>query len=132
MPVSLFSLNEDSIVSKIWIDKVSGKEIFTIPKSNADRLTLNYDQTIPEFNLRDNWKSLKGFLSNNKPIQFRLFKDLEDPNYSQVFLMPHVEFNNIYDGLTLGGKVYNKTILRKGFNYKFTPKYGTKSIIFIY
>lgn len=127
MPVSLFSLNEDSIVSKIWIDKVSGKEIFTIPKSNADRLTLNYDQTIPEFNLRDNWKSLKGFLSNNKPIQFRLFKDLEDPNYSQVFLMPHVEFNNIYDGLTLGGKMYNKTILRKGFNYKFTPKYGTKS-----
>ncbi len=127
MPISLFSLSEDSIISKVWIDKVTEKETFTIPKNNADKLTLNYDQTIPEFNLRDNWKSLKGFLSNNKPLQVRLFKDIEDPNYSQVFLMPHVEFNNIYDGLTLGGKIYNKTLLRKGFNYKFTPKYGTKS-----
>lgn len=127
MPISLFSLKEDSIVSKIWLTNVTGKETFTIPKNDVDKLTLNYDQTIPEFNLRDNWKSLKGFLSNNKPIQVRLFKDIEDPNYSQVFLMPHVEFNNIYDGLTLGAKMYNKTLLRKGFNYKFTPKYGMKS-----
>jgi len=127
MPISLFSLIEDSIVSKIWIDNISGKETFTIPKNNANKLTLNYDQTIPEYNLRDNWRSLKGFLSNNKPIQIRLFKDIEDPNYSQVFLMPLVEFNNIYDGLTLGAKVYNKTLLRKKFNYKFSPKYGTKS-----
>ena len=127
MPISLFSIKDDSIVSKIWIDNVSEKETFTIPNNSEDRLTLNYDQTIPEYNLRDNWKSLKGFLSNNKPIQIRLFKDIEDPNYSQVFLMPHVEFNNIYDGLTLGAKVYNKTLLRKRFNYKFTPKYGTKS-----
>lgn len=127
MPISLFSIIDDSVVSKIWIDKVSDKETFTIPKNNADRLTLNLDQTIPEYNLRDNWKSLKGFLSNNKPIQFRVFKDIEDPNYSQVFLMPLIEYKNIYDGLTLGAKIYNKTVLRKGFNYKFTPKYSTKS-----
>jgi hypothetical protein len=127
MPVSLFSLQDDSIVSKVWIDQVKDKETFTFANNNADKLTLNYDQTIPEYNLRDNWKSLKGFLSNNKPIQFRLFKDIEDPNYSQVFLMPLVEYKNIYDGLTLGAKIYNKTALRKRFNYKLSPQYGTKS-----
>ena len=41
--------------------------------------------------------------------------------------MPLVEFNNIYDGLTLGAKVYNKTILRKRLNYRFSPQYATKS-----
>ena len=41
--------------------------------------------------------------------------------------MPLVEFNNIYDGLTLGTKLYNKTILRKRLNYRFSPQYGTKS-----
>ena len=55
---------------------------------------------------------------------------MEDPNYNQVFLMPLVEFNNIYDGLTLGAKVYNKTLLRKNLNYKFSPQYATKSNTF--
>lgn len=41
--------------------------------------------------------------------------------------MPLIEFRNIYDGLTLGTKIYNKTFLRKQFNYKFGLQYGTKS-----
>ena len=127
MPVSLFALNDDSIISKTWITNVNGKKTITIPRNNANKLVLNYDKTIPEYNLRNNWKSLKGFFFNNKPLQFRLFKDAQDPYYNQVFLMPLVEFNNIYDGLSLGIRVYNKTLIRKGFNYKLSPKYGAKS-----
>ncbi|MDG5491262.1 metalloprotease [Psychroserpens sp. SPM9] len=127
MPVSLFSLNNDSIVSKSWIENIGELKTLTIPKDSIDRLALNYDNAIPEFNLRDNYKSLKGFFFNNKPFQFRLIKDVEDPYYNQVFLMPQVEFKNIYDGLTLGAKFYNKTVLRKRLNYKFSPVYATKS-----
>ncbi len=127
MPVSLFTLNNDSIISKTWVTDINGEKTITIPKNNADKLVLNYDGTIPEYNLRDNWKSLKGFFFNSKPFQFRLFKDFEDPHYNQVFFMPLIEFKNIYDGLTLGVKMYNKTLLRKRFNYKISPQYSTQS-----
>ncbi|GFZ76332.1 hypothetical protein GCM10011531_01790 [Aquaticitalea lipolytica] len=127
MPVSLFSFNNDSIVSKTWIENIKGDKTITIPRDSINRLVLNYDNTIPEYNLRDNWKSLKGFFFNNKPLQFRLIKDFEDPNYNQVFIMPLVQFNNIYDGLTLGAKLYNKSMLRKPFYYKIAPVYATKS-----
>ena len=127
MPISLYTLNNDSVVSKIWVENINDSKILTIPRNNADKLVLNYNNVIPEINARDNWKSLKGLFFNNKPLQFRLFKDIEDPYYNQVFFMPIVEFNNIYDGLTLGMKAYNKTILRKLFNYKIEPQYAFKS-----
>ncbi|MCH4553358.1 gluzincin family metallopeptidase [Aestuariibaculum lutulentum] len=127
MPVSLYTLNNDSVISKIWIENISNNKTLTIPRDEANKLVLNYNSIIPEINERDNWKSLKGFFFNNKPLQFRLFKDIEDPYYNQVFLMPLLEFNNIYDGFTLGMKAYNKTLLRKRFSYKLSPQYAFKS-----
>ncbi|WP_299554197.1 metalloprotease [Seonamhaeicola sp.] len=130
MPVSLYTLKDDSIISKTWIENISNSKTLTIPRNDANKLVLNYNKVIPEINIRDNWKSLKGFFFNNKPLQFRLFQDIEDPHYNQVFFMPVVEFNNIYDGLTLGTRVYNKTVLRKLFNYRIEPQYALKSKTF--
>ncbi|AUP81495.1 metalloprotease [Flavivirga eckloniae] len=127
MPISLYTLNNDSIISKTWIENILKSKTLTIPRNNANKLVLNYERYVPEVNIRNNWKSLKGFFFNNKPLQFRLFKDIEDPHFNQVFLMPLVEFNNIYDGFTLGVRAYNKTVLRKLFNYKIEPSYAFKS-----
>ncbi|WP_242206225.1 gluzincin family metallopeptidase [Aestuariivivens insulae] len=127
MPVSLYALNNDSIISKTWVEHINDSKTITIPRQEANKLVLNYERTIPEINLRDNWKSLKGFFFNNKPLQFRLIKDVEDPHYNQVFLMPLAEFNNIYDGITLGMRFYNTALLRKRFNYKIAPKYSFTS-----
>ena len=68
MPVSLFVLKDDSIISKTWIKNINGRKTITIPRNNSNKLVLNYDNTIPEYNLRDNWKSLKGAFYNNKPF----------------------------------------------------------------
>lgn len=127
MPVSLFELEDDSILSKSWIENVNGTKTITIPRNGIDKLVLNHDNLIPEFNLRDNYKSLKGSFLTNKPFQFRLFKDIEDPYYNQIFIMPQAEFRNIYDGITLGAKFYNKSVLRKRLNYRVAPVYATKS-----
>ncbi|ARV08684.1 metalloprotease [Winogradskyella sp. PC-19] len=127
MPISLFSLKNDSVINKIWLDNITDSKTLTIPNNNTDRLVLDYDNVIPEFNQRDNYRSTKGSAFWSKPLQFRLFKDVEDPYYNQVFFMPLAEFKNIYDGFTLGTKVYNKTILRKRLNYRFSPQYALRS-----
>jgi hypothetical protein len=40
--------------------------------------------------------------------------------------MPIFEFN-LYDGFTVGPKLYNKTVLPKGIHYKLEPQYGFRS-----
>ena len=127
MPISLFKLKNDSVTGKLWVGNIKGTKTITLPKDSTEKFVLDYDNVIPEYNQRDNYKAVNGSFLKDKPLQIRLFKDIEDPNYNQVFFMPLVEFNNIYDGLTLGTKVYNKTLLRKRLNYRFSPQYGTKS-----
>ncbi len=127
MPISLYALNNDSIISKHWVENIIGQKTITIPRNTSNKLVLNYNGEAPEFNLRDNWKSLKGVFFNNKPLQFKLFKDVEDPYYNQVFFMPIVEFSNIYDGLNLGIKVYNGTLLKRNLKYKIQPQYSVGS-----
>jgi hypothetical protein len=127
MPISLFKLKNDSVIGKLWVENIKGTKTISLPKDATEKFVLDYDDVVPEFNQRDNYKSVNGSFINNKPFQLRLFKDIEDPDYNQIFFMPLVEFKNIYDGLTLGTKIYNKTILRKRLNYRFSPQYATKS-----
>ncbi|MFD1015808.1 metalloprotease [Winogradskyella rapida] len=127
MPISVFKLKNDSVIGRLWVENIKGTKTIHVEKDSTNKFVLDYDNVIPEYNQRDNYKAVNGSFLNNKPFQFRLFKDIEDPNYNQIFFMPLVEFNNIYDGLTLGTKMYNKTILRKRLNYRFSPQYATKS-----
>ncbi|MEX0315250.1 MAG: metalloprotease, partial [Allomuricauda sp.] len=123
VPISLFGLQKDSIVSKHWFTDIDTSKVFTIPRNGADRLVLNYDQKIPEFNQRDNWKTLNGFFSSNKKLKFQFFKDTEDPYYNQIFYVPIANFN-VYDGITPGLRIYNKTFLERPFQYDIAPTYS--------
>lgn len=124
MPVSIYTIKNDSVIAQQWIPGFRDTKIITIANSDADRLAVNYNKTIPEVNTRNNWKRVNTLL--DKPIQFRLFKDIEDPDYSQIFFMPEFAYN-FYDGFSPGLKLYNKTVLSKDFLYKFSPKYAFKS-----
>ncbi|MDQ5928861.1 MAG: hypothetical protein QG594_639, partial [Bacteroidota bacterium] len=91
-----------------------------------DKIVLNYKNEVPEFNLRNNWKSLKGFFPNNRPLKFTLIKDLEDPYYNQVLYEPNVEYN-IYDGFIAGLRLHSRTFLDKPFVFDVTPAYSMKT-----
>ncbi|MEJ1221786.1 metalloprotease [Sediminicola sp. 1XM1-17] len=125
VPISLFGLRKDSVVSRYWFSDIAESKTFTIPRQGEDRLVLNFDQKIPEFNQRDNWKTLNGFFSSNKKLKFQFFKDTEDPYYNQIFYVPVMGFN-IYDGLTPGMRIHNKTLLERPFIFDFAPSYAIK------
>ncbi|MGB1451913.1 MAG: metalloprotease, partial [Marinirhabdus sp.] len=125
MPVSVYGLNtKKEVVFKKWTAPVDSVLTVTVPAKNVNRLALDHGASIPEYNRRNNFKKVKGLL--NRPLQFRLFQDVQDPNYNQLFFMPVFEYN-FYDGFSLGPKLYNKTLLPKAFHYKLEPQYGVKS-----
>ncbi|HET8885404.1 MAG TPA: metalloprotease [Salinimicrobium sp.] len=124
MPVSLYGINEGRVVFKKWVENVNPERTVVIPREGIERLALNYDLEIPEVNPRNNFDGIDALL--NKPIQFRLFQDIEDPRYTQIFFMPEFDYN-LYDGAVLGAKIYNKTFLKKNFNYNISPKWGFNS-----
>jgi hypothetical protein len=124
LPVSLYGLNKTDVIFKKWINPTSDTTSVTISSANIKSLALNYNGEIPEFNRRNNYKSLTGLL--NKPIQLRLFQDIEDPKYNQIFFMPIFEYN-LYDGLSIGLRLYNKTVLRKAIHYSLEPQIGLRS-----
>ncbi|WP_417886611.1 metalloprotease [Zunongwangia sp.] len=124
VPIPVYGLKNDSIIYKSWVTSISDKKTITIPRNNADKIALNYEQIVPEFNQRNNFKKVTTLL--NRPIQFRLLEDVEDPKYAQVFFIPEFDYN-LYDGFSIGPKMYNTTFLSKNFNYKIAPKYGFAS-----
>lgn len=124
MPISLFGLRDGEVVYKKWVEHIQNTKTVYVPSRGVKKFALNYDGVIPEINQRDNYKKVSGLF--HKPLQFRLLKDVEDPRYTQVFLMPHTEYN-LYDGLSVGAQIYNNTILRKNFEYSISPLYATRS-----
>ncbi|WP_405382047.1 metalloprotease [Maribacter sp. LLG6340-A2] len=130
VPISVFGLKNDSVISEYWFKDIELEKTFTIANKQEDKLVLNYDQKIPEFNQRDNWKSLKGFLSSNKKLKFTFFKDAENPYFNQVFYVPVLNFN-VYDGWVPGMRLYNKTLLERPFVYDFSPSYSFKEKAFV-
>lgn len=125
LPVSVYGLNkEKDVVFKTWTKPIDSLSTITIPSHNIRRLALNYEGKIPEYNRQNNFKAVRGLL--NKPIQFRLFQDLEDPNYTQIFFMPIFQYN-LYDGVTAGLRLNNKTFLPSHFYYSLNPQFATRS-----
>ena len=126
VPISLYQLKNDSIVGKVWLDNIKTDSTFVFDRNGADKLALNYLNEVPEYNLRNNWKSLKGFFYNNRPLKLNFYKDLEEPYYNQLFYVPEFEFN-IYDGLAFGLRLNNKSMLNKPFTFSVTPFYSPKT-----
>ena len=126
VPIDLYGFKNNQIVFKKWISNIKKDTILSIENGVVDKLVLNYNNEVPEFNQRNNSKSLKGFFSFNRPIKFTFFKDLEDSKYNQVFYVPEIGFN-LYDGAILSMNFNNKSFLEKPFVYDLKPSYSTNT-----
>lgn len=126
VPIPLYGLKNDSIVYKKWLTNIKTDTTIVIPRNNIDKLVLNYQSEVPEYNLRNNWYSLKGFIFNNRPLKFNFLKDLENPYYNQLFYVPTAEYN-LYDGIKLGLILNNNSIINKPFTFEISPEYSSNT-----
>lgn len=126
IPIPVYGTKKGAVVFKQWLDIEECDSTFTIQRNGADKIILNLKNEVPEYNLRNNWKKLDGFFPNNRPVKFVFLKDLEDPYYNQVLYVPSIYYN-LYDGITPGLRLHNKTILDKPFTFDINPSYSTRS-----
>ena len=124
-PLKIYGYKNDSLVFAEWREGFTDTMKFVAPTVDFDRIVLNDNNSLPEYNFRDNTLKYnkKWYRLLDKPLQLKLMTDIENPNYSQVFINPYAEWN-AYDGLVLGGAFYNKSIIRKPFNYNISPTYA--------
>ena len=126
-PVSLFTLKNGKVLTKTWLTGIGKKKDFVVANNLADKYVLNYDQKVPEFNVKNNWKSVKGSALFNRPFKLRLIKDYVSPYNNQLYFLPTLEYRNIYDGLNLGLNINNSGILKKPFTFGVAPNYSVNS-----
>ena len=124
-PVALYGVKDKKIKLKKWFTGINSTKKVMLAKGDFDKISLNYEQIYPEYNSLDNWKNInKSFL--DKPIQFKLIKDIENPYYHQLFYEPELDYN-YYDGISLGLELHNKPILSHNFIFSVTPTLSTKT-----
>jgi len=126
VPMPIYGIKNDTIVFKKWLETTNKDSIYTLERKDAKKIIINYENEVPEFNLRNNWKKLEGVFPNNRPIKFALIKDLEDPYSNQVIYAPILTYN-VYDGLSPGMRLHNRAILNRPFVYDINPTYSLKS-----
>jgi hypothetical protein len=123
VPISLYGVKKGNVVFKQWINGFDKDSTFTVARKDADRLVLNYNEEIPEYNPRNNQKPLNSFFPNKRPYKFTFFQDLEDPAYNQIFFVPGFTYN-LYDGLSPGIRFHNKSLLEKPFIFDVNTLYS--------
>ncbi|UPZ18092.1 aminopeptidase [Flavobacterium humidisoli] len=124
-PIPIYGIKKKEVVFKEWIEPTKKDSVYEFGRKNADKIVINYDNEVPEYNQRNNWKSLK-HVALNRPLKFNFAKDLEDPDYNQILYIPTLNYN-YYDGITPGIRFHNKTILDKPFNFDINPAYSIKA-----
>jgi hypothetical protein len=125
VPMPLFGIKKKQIIFKKWLEINEIDTTLTVERKNVDKLVLNYTNEVPEFNLRNNWKSLHSF-SLNRPLKLTFFEDLEDPHHSQLFYNPTFYYN-LYDGFSPGISLYNYSFFDKPFTFNLNPMYSIKN-----
>lgn len=129
VPMPVFGIKKKEIVFKQWLETNEIDSTLTFARKDATKIAINYNNEVPEYNLRNNSKSLKAF-SLNRPLRFSFFQDLENPHYSQILYVPTLYYN-LYDGFSPGVSFYNYSFFDKPFIFNLNPMYSinTKSIV---
>lgn len=128
-PTTLYTIKNDTITNKYWIPAFKNDTIINFTDTKQ-KYALNYFGEVPEIFRGNNWQNPNAFLGISKPIKLTLIRDLEDPDYNQLFFLPEFSYN-YYDGISPAISFNNKSVFIKPFTFDVAPtlSWNTKKLI---
>ncbi len=126
IPFKIETETETGEIKEFWFDTDDSKDtkVYNIPQSNAEKIVVNSNYIFPENNFRDNYRYTKGLFANTKKIKLKLFKDIPNPEFNEIYLNPRLNFN-AYDKVLVGLNFRNTSFFERKFNYSFTPYFSS-------
>lgn len=126
IPFKLETAYDNGLSETYWFDTDQSKKTvtYTVPQLEASKIVINNDYIFPETNFRDNYLYTQGFFSNTKKVRLKLFKDIPNPEYNEIYISPRLSFN-AYDKVLLGINFKNESLFPQKFNYTITPYFST-------
>lgn len=126
IPFKLETEEESGQKQTFWFDTDDSKEtvVYNIPQSNAEKIIINDGYIFPEKNFRDNYLYTSGFFANRKKIKLKVFKDIPNPEYNEIYVNPRLNFN-AYDKVLFGLNFKNASLFDRKFQYSFTPYFSS-------
>ena len=126
IPFKIQTEEKNGETKTFWFDTTDSEklETYIIPHSDASKILLNNGYDFPESSFRDNYLYTKGLFANTKRIKFKLFRDIPNPEYNEIYINPKANFN-VYDKFLLGINFKNMSLFRQKFAYSVTPYYST-------
>tara|TARA_A100001011_G_scaffold251572_2_gene259761 strand:- start:1231 stop:3855 length:2625 start_codon:yes stop_codon:yes gene_type:complete len=123
VPFLIAQIKDEKIISQQWIENMDTASTVILENLNPDYLAINPEIRLPETNKNNNWRYVKNFL-NIKPLHFNFLRDYESPKRNQIFYNPVVNYN-LYDGLSIGSRFYDKGLLTQKFIFELNPQYSS-------
>lgn len=123
-PFQLSGIKDGQVTETQWYQDSDKKFEVIFPDGDYDQLELNRDFLFPEIIERDNYMRTRGLFKNMKKLQFRLYPDVENPKYAQVFINPQLRWNN-YDKFLTGIRFQNQSLIRRPFKWVVTPRWSS-------
>ncbi|MDY3401843.1 aminopeptidase [Riemerella anatipestifer] len=125
IPFQLKVTNSDNQDSLYWYDSSNKKkETYLIPQTDVEKIVINDDYLLPEYNVRNNYLYTKGIFYNMKKPKLKFYTDIPNPEYKEIYISPWLNYN-FYDKVLIGSSISNSNLLDRPFLYSVTPYYST-------
>lgn len=129
VPILITAEKNKQVINQKWIFSTKKDSVYTFINGDYNKLLINKNYIFPEINDNDNLLNTEGIYKNKKKLQMKFYADVDNPNYTQIFYEPNINWND-YDKFILGLRFYNSSPFSRPFEYSFSPTYstGTKSL----
>lgn len=124
IPLQFKVENKEGDTQFFWLETEKDKKetTYNLAIKNPKKITINPNYIFPEYDFRNNF-SEKKWLGFSKKWKLKLFLDIPNPEYNEVYLRPDFRFN-VYDNFLMGLNFRNYSLISQPFSYSITPYFS--------